>query len=103
MILAILIDFLGSRGRKQKAKWQNLADAELIDLYQKTGQLEIISHIMHRYQGLIVARTLNYLKGRRTNPRFYLAFVSTPFSKAQNRRSLKLSGLVAPDYSQCAY
>ena len=62
MILAILIDFLGSRGRKQKAQWQKLTDAQLIELYQQTGQLEIISHIMHRYQGLIVARTLNYLK-----------------------------------------
>lgn len=62
MILAILIDFWGARGRKQTAQWKLRSDGELIDLYRQTGELEIISHLMDRYQGLIVARTLNYLK-----------------------------------------
>lgn len=62
MILAILIDFLGARGRKQTAQWKLRSDGELMQLYRQTGELEIISHLMDRYQGLIVARTLNYLK-----------------------------------------
>lgn len=62
MILAIIIDFLGSKGRKLEAQWKELQDAELIQVYKESGKLEIISHLMSRYQGMIVARTLNYLK-----------------------------------------
>ena len=62
MILAVFIDFLGSRGRKQEKSWNKLSDLRLISIYKETEDLDIISHLMHRYQGLIIARTLHYLK-----------------------------------------
>lgn len=62
MILAILIDFLGASEKKKRAQWEKLSDQELIVRYQTSEELLLVSVLMDRYQDLIVARTLNYLR-----------------------------------------
>ncbi len=60
--MAITIDFLGIRGKQRKNRLFQMTDAELIREFRKREDLEIISLLMDRYQDVIVARTVNYLK-----------------------------------------
>lgn len=60
--MAITIDFLGIRGKRRKNRLLQMTDAELIRDFRKREDLEIISLLMDRYQDVIVARTVNYLK-----------------------------------------
>lgn len=78
--MAVRINFLGIRQKRQQTDWHAMTDQELIRLYQQRQQLDIIGFLMERHKSLIISRTLNELSEEETRD-----FVADLFLKLKEK------------------
>ncbi len=59
-----MIDFIGRTRSQEVLRLQELTDSGLLEHYQATADLQVISVLLDRYKDLIVGMSMRYLKDR---------------------------------------